>query len=614
MFETLGPAPRHHRGRERPRLPRGLEGAHHLRERRAGQGPRHPRDRRGREPRRHPHARPPVPLRPGPQPRHPRGVPGARLSDPVDALDPEGREYLDALLQTRSSKRAHHATPLELNRRVAGELLGQQRAEGVGREVRGAPPERRRPRSLVVQVRPRRADLRPHRHHHLGAARRPTRRCTTSTRTSRAARSRSASRRTPTRSSSTRSASRTRARRRASSLAPIDRRSASSCSSSRPKPSSTARARARPRARAADRGAAREGSAYGHRPGRRAPRAEPEGAREARRDEGRDHRSARHHAERVDGVIRASATNAAERPDANMMRPDHGDTETRQALKKLPIAGQARRRHRRRAGQVRGRGARAPRPRQRRRAVGRRDGEPAVHEEPARRHDAARLGGLTMAHDFFLIEGALKGLGYNVMTLDVPDQRRAPLRQGVRQPRPVQPDVLHRRQPGEVPHQPARQAGHVGRGHRQELRLPHRGRVRPVPLRHVRHRVPQGAARRRLRRLPRHALPAEGRPQAGHGRRRRPRDEPAVLHRGSSRRIIAGDVINAIGYRLRPYEVEPGATDRAREGQEDHLRRARRKGEHLLGALEVRGASSRGQGRQAAPEAEGVASSASSGR
>src|SRR5712691_1888264 len=29
--------------------------------------------------------------------------------------------------------------------------------------------------------------------------------------------------------------------------------------------------------------------------------------------------------------------------------------------------------------------------------------------------------------------------------------------------------------------------------------------------------------------------------------------------------VLAGDVINAIGYRLRPYEVEAGATDRAIE-------------------------------------------------
>jgi hypothetical protein len=43
---------------------------------------------------------------------------------------------------------------------VAGELLGQLGAEGVGGEVRRAPPERRRAGPVVVQVRPRRADLR----------------------------------------------------------------------------------------------------------------------------------------------------------------------------------------------------------------------------------------------------------------------------------------------------------------------------------------------------------------------------------------------------------------------------------------------------------------------
>ena len=27
--------------------------------------------------------------------------------------------------------------------------------------------------------------------------------------------------------------------------------------------------------------------------------------------------------------------------------------------------------------------------------------------------------------------------------------------------------------------------------------------------------------------------------------------------------IVSGDVLNALGYRIRPYEVEPGATNRA---------------------------------------------------
>ena len=62
--------------------------------------------------------------------------------------------------------------------RVAGELLHQQRAEGLGGQVRRAASERRRARSLELQVRPRCADLRPDRQHHqlerhagVGAAR-----------------------------------------------------------------------------------------------------------------------------------------------------------------------------------------------------------------------------------------------------------------------------------------------------------------------------------------------------------------------------------------------------------------------------------------------------------
>ena len=45
------------------------------------------------------------------------------------------------------------------------------------------------------------------------------------------------------------------------------------------------------------------------------------------------------------------------------------------------------------------------------------------------------------------------------------------------------------------------------------------------------------------------------------------------LNPGSSsarQAIVAGDVLNAIGYRIRPYEVEPGATDRALEECKTH--------------------------------------------
>ena len=38
---------------------------------------------------------------------------------------------------------------------------------------------------------------------------------------------------------------------------------------------------------------------------------------------------------------------------------------------------------------------------------------------------------------------------------------------------------------------------------------------------------------------------------------------------GLLKAILAGDVINGMGYRLRPFEVEPGATDRAIENDQE---------------------------------------------
>ena len=164
MFETFGPAPRHHRGRERPRAAaRRWKALDAVRERPPGQGPRHPRDRRGREPRRHPDDRAPVPLGPGPEPRHPRGVPGARLPDPLGPLDPEGRASTSIATSRRSSR--------------AGDQDARSSSTTSGRRTT-RPTARRRcgPRSFAahhpnvvvldlssLQVRSRRADLRPHR-------------------------------------------------------------------------------------------------------------------------------------------------------------------------------------------------------------------------------------------------------------------------------------------------------------------------------------------------------------------------------------------------------------------------------------------------------------------
>ena len=122
-----------------------------------------------------------------------------------------------------------------------------------------------------------------------------------------------------------------------------------------------------------------------------------------------------------------------------------------------------------------------------------RDDNPTKFIESQRAHTTILISGLTMAHDFFL-QGALRGIGYKVQAIDCPNNAALADGQGVRQPRAVQPDLLHRRQPGQVPDLPARREEDPGRRDRRELRLRDGGRVWPVPLRHLRHRVSQGAA------------------------------------------------------------------------------------------------------------------------
>src|SRR5690606_14618567 len=49
--------------------------------------------------------------------------------------------------------------------------------------------------------------------------------------------------------------------------------------------------------------------------------------------------------------------------------------------------------------------------------------------------------------------------------------------------------------------------------------------------------------------------------------------------------LLVGDVLNGIGYRLRPYELEPGATDRAMEQAKRMSFEAFQKGESQLMTL-----------------------------
>ena len=193
-------------------------------------------------------------------------------------------------------------------------------------------------------------------------------------------------------------------------------------------------------------------------------------------------------------------------------------TVTTQRKKKLPIAGQSVDLDAELQG-VRGRAsASASASTAERRAVGRRHGRPRRSRSPSARRSRSSSAASPSAHDF-LIEGALRGIGYKVQVLDVPDNEGFQAGKEFGNRGQCNPTYFTVGNLVKYLDHAARQARHDRRGDRQEVRVPHRRRVRPVPLRHVRHRVPQGAPRRRLRRLPRHALPADGRPQAGDRRR-----------------------------------------------------------------------------------------------
>ncbi len=137
MFETWGERlgitedESDHACRQGLKRPRGL------RRRPAGQGPRDPRDGRSRGPHRPARAQPPVPLGPGTEPRHSRGVPGARLSDREHPLDPRRTaKYLDPVLRQGAGRGTEDQLAAGAQPHLARELPDQQRAEGLGGQLR----------------------------------------------------------------------------------------------------------------------------------------------------------------------------------------------------------------------------------------------------------------------------------------------------------------------------------------------------------------------------------------------------------------------------------------------------------------------------------------------
>ena len=333
------------------------------------------------------------------------------------------RRYFKEELKAGKIKPARH------QRRLAGELLGQLRAEGVGGEVRGAPPERGAARSLELQVRPRRADLRHHRPHRR--AQRDAARGAARHRRQQAGRLDQDPRQDlRALAQAPRGAARGHRRARRPSSRGASTRSGSSCCAEAERARSAQEHAIRRCKRRSTRSPRRCARIRQPRRAEEAPE-QPIGSDAARQED------ARRASRVVKNVMSSVSTEQPKRCiiDGHRSRPTSTSTPSSRSSKP--------------------RSARASGSTDKSRSVARHDAQSAFTREGARRTSTLLIGGLTIAHDF-LVEGALKGLGYNVPHARVPGQRRAALRQGVRQPRPVQPDLLHGRQPGEAPLRPAR--------------------------------------------------------------------------------------------------------------------------------------------------------------
>jgi hypothetical protein len=90
--------------------------------------------------------------------------------------------------------------------------------------------------------------------------------------------------------------------------------------------------------------------------------------------------------------------------------------------------------------------------------VGRQHAQADDDEEAERANVTLLISGLTAAQDF-LVEGALRGLGYNVEYFGMADNAGLQVGKEFGNRGPVQPDLLHGRLAGEAPHRPARQEG-----------------------------------------------------------------------------------------------------------------------------------------------------------
>jgi predicted nucleotide-binding protein (sugar kinase/HSP70/actin superfamily) len=172
------------------------------------------------------------------------------------------------------------------------------------------------------------------------------------------------------------------------------------------------------------------------------------------------------------------------------------------------------------------------------------------------------VSGLTMAHDLF-VEAALKGLGYNITHLDCPDNEA--LRFGKEFGNRAQCNPTYFTVGNLVKHLEAlRKSGLSTQEVIDRYVFLTAGACGPC-----RFGMYVTEYRKALRDAGFDGFRVMLFQQTGGFKQATGReaglkmDPPFFL--GLAKAIISGDVMNAMGYRLRPYEVEPGATDRALE-------------------------------------------------
>jgi predicted nucleotide-binding protein (sugar kinase/HSP70/actin superfamily) len=193
------------------------------------------------------------------------------------------------------------------------------------------------------------------------------------------------------------------------------------------------------------------------------------------------------------------------------------------------------------------------------------------------------VGGLTIAHDY-LVEGALKGLGYNCRRLECPDNES--LRYGkefgnVSQCNPTYFTVGNlvkelcrvRDEKGLTPQQVVEQyifltAGACGPCRFGMYVTEYRKALRDAGFDGFRVMLFQQTG---------------GLKQASGEELGLPLDPPFFL--AIARALFAGDVINAVGYRIRPYEREVGSTDRALQLVKDEVYEALQNHKSVIFAL-----------------------------